>query len=157
MKNVKICIICGKEFYSSPSVNKVTCSDACRKKYAVIRSIGRKFSDETKAKLSDAGKQRNMSELQIIGTMAALESPNSGPFETNVNAKEWHLISPEGREYKFRSLNFWARENYHLFGFENPNDAQKVSAGIRGAKRGALGKETTKACTYKGWRVIIDG
>ena len=84
MKNVKICIICGKEFYSSPSVNKVTCSDACRKKYAVIRSIGRKFSDETKAKLSDAGKQRNMSELQIIGTMAALESPNSGPFETNV-------------------------------------------------------------------------
>lgn len=45
----------------------------------------------------------------------AKRSPKSGRFETNVNAKEWHLVSPEGKHYQFRSLNCWPEkmaENY---------------------------------------------
>lgn len=47
---IKKCIICGDEFKTSPSAKKVTCSNECRRKYAVIRSTGRKKSGEEKKK-----------------------------------------------------------------------------------------------------------
>ena len=47
---IKKCIICGGEFKTSPSAKKVTCSNECRRKYAVIRSTGRKKSVEEKKK-----------------------------------------------------------------------------------------------------------
>lgn len=117
--------------------------------------MNRPVSEETRKKLSDAAKGRDVSELQKKATEAASKSPKSGPFETNINAIDWHLISPEGKEYKFHSLAFWARHNYELFGFHDIKDAKNVAAGISTAKRGVLGKDVG-VCTYKGWKVIVD-
>ena len=64
MKNQKKCIICGRLFDCPPSDKKVTCSQECRKEYAKTRSAGRKFSDESRKRMSDTAKGRKMSDLQ---------------------------------------------------------------------------------------------
>ena len=150
MKNQKKCIICGQLFDCPPSDKKVTCSQECRKEYAKIRSAGRKFSDESRKRMSDTAKGRKMSDLQKNATEAAQKSPNSGRFETNINAKTWRLISPEGKIYICRNLKLWVRNHCELFGMENTEDnAHRIASGLRQAKRGKI------AVTYKGWRAEI--
>lgn len=85
----------------------------------------------------------------------AQKSPKSGKFLTNINAKDWHLISPDGKEYKFHCLNYWLRENCDkLFGcMPDSKEFRNVSTGLSGAKRAMLGKKYG-CCTYKGWKVI---
>lgn len=89
------------------------------------------------------------------GTEAAKKSPKSGRFATNVNAIDWHLVSPGGVHYYFRSLNNWLCENgRELFGVEpDSREFYNVSSGLTGAKRAMVGKNY--GCyTYKGWSVI---
>lgn len=154
-KNIKICIICGKPFPSPPSSKKVTCSTECRKAYAVIRNTGRKRTEETRQKMAEKAKGRDMAELQVLATEAAKKSPKSGRFPSNINAKRWHLVSPDEKEYKFRSLNCWVRENCReLFGCEpDSRECRNIQNGLACAKRGSLGG-SYPCSTYKGWRVI---
>lgn len=154
-RNKKICIICGKEFETPPSNNKVTCSKECQKTYAKIRSTGRVFSAEARQKMSQKAKERDVAYLNALGTAAAKESPNSGRFETNVNAVDWHLISPEGKHYYFHSLHHWLRENCRkLFGCEpDSREFKNVRSGLSGARRAVLGKNYP-CCTYKGWQSL---
>lgn len=154
-RNVKTCVECGKAFYAPPSSKKITCSKDCQKSYASKRSKGRTLSDKTKQKISEKAKGRDMSDLQKAGTEAALRSPNSVRFTTNVNAKDWHLISPKGKHYYFHSLNHWLRENgLELFGCEpDSREYHNVRSGLTGAKRAMRGKKYP-CCTYKGWQVI---
>lgn len=154
-KNIKTCVECGKAFYAPPSSKKITCSKECQKIHASKTRKGRVFSDESRKKISEKAKKRDMRELQKAGTQAALKSPNSGRFETNVNAIDWHLVSPNGKHYHFHSLNYWLRENgLELFGCEpDGREYNNVRAGLSGAKRAALGKKYP-CSTYKGWRVI---
>lgn len=156
MKNQKICIICGKPFFDPPSNKTVTCSPECRKEYARIRQTGRKYSEESRKKLSEVAKKHDISALQAKATEAAKKSPKSGRFQTNVNAIDWHLISPEGRHYYAHSLNFWLRENCReLFGVEpDSREFNNVRAGLSGAKRAAMGKKSYRCYTYKGWQVV---
>ena len=107
--------------------------------------------------MSLSAQGRDMIDLQAAGTAASQASPKSGRFVTNVNAIDWHLISPEGKHHYFHSLNFWAREHCELFGFDKTeSNANKISSGIRQAKAGAEGKRYAKTCTYKGWTVIVE-
>lgn len=154
-RNIKTCVECGKAFYAPPSSKKVTCSKECQKIHASKTRKGRTFSDESRKKISEKAKKRDMCELQKVGTQAALKSTNSGRFETNVNAIDWHLVSPNGKHYHFHSLNYWLRENgLELFGCEpDSREYNNVRAGLSGAKRAALGKKYP-CSTYKGWRVI---
>lgn len=154
-RNRKICIICGKSFECHPSDKTVTCSDICKKEYARKRQLGKTISHDTRKKISKKAKDRDISVLQSVGTEAAKHSPNSGRFETNVNAIDWHLISPNGKHYYFHSLNFWLRKNgMELFGCEpDSKEYNNVRSGLSGAKRGMLGKNNS-CCTYKGWQVI---
>ena len=151
----RTCIICGKEFFVYPSQNNVTCGKECRKEYARRRQTGRRYSDDSKEKMRTIARGRDMSEVQSAGTAAAKESPKSGRFETNVNAKEWHLVSPEGREFRFRSLACWLRENCREhFGCEPyAREFYNVYSGLRNAKRSMLGGNY-RTPTYKGWKVI---
>ena len=84
-----------------------------------------KWSEESRTRKAAQGKTANLA----LGTPAAQKSPKSGKFLTNVNAKDWHLISPDGKEFK------------------------NVSTGLSGAKRAMLGRNYG-CCTYKGWKVI---
>lgn len=154
-RNKKICVICGKKFESPPSDKTVTCSKKCSVEHHRRIVSGKTVSEETKKKMSESAKGRDMSLLQVTGTEAAKKSPNSGRFETNVNAIEWHLISPDNKNYYFKSLNNWLRENCEeLFGCKpDSHECKNVESGLRGAKRAMLGKNYG-CCTYKGWQVI---
>ena len=118
-KNVKKCIICGREFYCTPSRNVVTCSRECRLIHLSQTHKGAKRSEDVKQKMSDARRKnpRN-AEIQRKATEAAKKSPKSGRFETNRAAIDWHLISPEGEHFHIHSLTFWLRENCDKFGVE---------------------------------------
>lgn len=154
-RNKKICVECGKEFECPASSKKITCSAACRSAHASKNHSGRKMSDAACKKISVAARERDMSEIQSAGTEAAKESPKSGRFETNVSAKDWHLISPEGKHYHFHSLKFWLRENgEQLFGCKpDSQEFMNVCSGLYNAKRAMLGG-AYGCCTYKGWQVM---
>lgn len=148
VKNQKNCIICKKLFDCPPSSKKVTCSKECQRDYARIRSTGRKFSNESRKKLSEIAQGRDMSKLQKLATAAALSSPKSGRFETNINAKYWKLESPDGKIYYCRNLRNWARQNCELFGMDtSEKNVNTITSGLRQAKRGKY------VATYKGWRI----
>ena len=154
-RNTKTCVECGKIFYCPPSSKKVTCSYECRRVHAKKRQTGVVRTDQTRYKISESAKGRDMTDLQIIGTQAAKESPKSGRFETNINAIDWHLISPDGEHFYFHSLNHWLRENGEKYFGCKPDtrEFKNASSGLCGAKRAARGKGYG-CCTYKGWQVI---
>ena len=149
----RICVVCGKVFKCSPSDKIVTCSKECSKENKKWTHAGKSnlWAEEKKKKIRARGRKRNLEK----GTDAAKKSPKSGRFETNVNAKEWHLISPDGKQYFFKSLNFWLRENgKQLFGCEpDSREFANVRSGLSGAKRAMLGGKYGSV-TYKGWQVI---
>lgn len=152
-RNYKKCVICGKEFYAPPSSKKITCSKECSAINKSRTHIGKsnQWNPVSRQKLSERGKTSNLQ----LGTIAAKKSQKSGRFETNINAKDWHLISPEGKHYYFHSLNHWMRDNcVELFSFEPDSKAYaNALTGLCGAKRAVLGKNYN-TCTYKGWQVI---
>ena len=159
-RNKKICVICRKEFDCAPSANSVTCSPECRAENARRKHTGLRRTEETKRKISKSrGSIDKCKEIQAAATEAAKNSQNSGRFETNVHAIDWHLISPEGKHYYFHSLKYWLRENCkELFGFE-PDSKEFTNAvsGISRAKRSVMGKlpeGQRPSYSYKGWRVI---
>lgn len=115
------------------------------------KGVSNEWNPESKKKKSQIGQTDNLKK----GTPAAKESPKSGHFETNINSKDWHIVSPEGKHYCFRNLNLWAENNYTLFGFDDITDARKVSKGIGMAKRATEGKNAN-SCTYKGWSVVVE-
>lgn len=148
---IRQCVVCGKDFKCSPSDKTVTCSKECSRINKSRTHQGKRnvWSDESRKRLSDQGQTDNL----LKGTEAAKKSPNSGRFETNVNAIIWKLTSPEGKVYICKNLHLWVRNNCSLFGLdETDGSVQKIYAGLRHAKRGFEGKETTKTCTYKGWK-----
>ena len=158
-RNIKVCVECGRPFACPPSDSTVTCSDKCRKIHAKKRQTGVKRSDETRKKISVAAKGRDMSCLQSLAVEAVKASPKTGKFKTNVNAKDWHLISPDGKHFRFRSLNFWLRENCaEFFGCEpDSRGFMNAASGLRHAKRAVMGKasKNQRPCgTYKGWQVV---
>ena len=152
-RNIKKCVVCGKGFCSPPSDKTVTCSKECSSENKKRLHTGKRniWSEESRQKLSSQGQTDNLKK----GTDAAKRSLKSGRFETNVNAKEWHLVSPEGKHYQFRSLNCWLRENgKELFGCDpDSREFNNVRSGLCGAKRAMLGKKYG-CITYKGWSVI---
>ena len=147
------CVVCGKPFKCSPSSKKVTCSKECSSVNKSKAHLGKsnRWSDESRQKLSDRGVTQNLK----YGVDAAKKSPKSGRFETNINAKEWHLISPGGEHFYFRSLKFWLRENCRgYFGCEpDSREFNNVRSGLSGAKRAMLGGNYG-CTTYKGWQVV---
>lgn len=150
---IRKCIICGKGFKCSPSDKIVTCSKECSRIHKSHVHTGRVnlWSQESKDRLSAAGQTANLK----LGMEAAMRSPKSGRFVTNINAIDWHLVSPEGKHYYFHSLAFWLRQNcQELFGCTpDSREYKNVSSGLRGAKRAMLGG-SYGCCTYKGWSVI---
>lgn len=155
VRNQKKCVICGELFYSPPSAKTVTCSPECRAERTRRQHLGTKHSETAKAKIALKAKDRDMSMLITMGVEAALKSPKSGRFITNINAKDWCLISPDGKEYKVHSLSFWLRENcWELFGCEpDSREFHNIRSGLAGAKRAVQGKKYP-CCTYKGWQVL---
>lgn len=100
----------------------------------------------------------NVLEAQIMATEAAKNSPLAGKSETNIHAKEWTLIAPDGQIYRIRNLYEFVRKNPHLF---RPADVVwKRTGGRRGsggeycnATSGILNIKSGKTKSWKGWKL----
>lgn len=153
-------MICGRAFDCSPSRNIVTCGPECRAEYSRRNHTGLKYSKASRDRMSKSRLENpRCKELQEAATKAAKYSPKSGRFEQNIHAIDWHLISPEGVHYHFRSLRNWLRENGKCFFDVEPDTKQfdNVICGLSRAKRSILGTLPANQrpnYTYKGWRVV---
>lgn len=95
---------------------------------------------------------------QPLATNAAKQSLKSGKFESNIHAKCWRLVSPDGQVFKIRNLYQFVRDNPHLFSLIDT--AWKRTGGKRGtggeycnATAGLLNVTSGKAKTWKGWKI----
>ena len=159
MKNMKICVVCGKKFPCPPSSKKITCCRDCSRIQKKRSHTGKISSPEKREKISEKAKGRDMKKANECSVNARKTDPKFGRFVTNVNAIDWHLRSPEGVEYKFRNLNDWLRnEGAELFGIQpDTREYNSVRSGICGVRSHLLGRKKGRgASTYKGWEVIIE-
>jgi len=143
---LKHCVVCREDYNASPSDKRSTCGKPeCFKinKSRTHKGKSNTWTEESKQNLSVKGQTANLSK----GTAAAQQSPIAGSFETNQNAKDWVLVSPEGKEHKCRNLNLWCKDNSQLF---NRTPTQ-IAAGIRQIKQYRLGKTKRTVTSYLGW------
>lgn len=136
MKNKKICVICGKEYFCPPSDQVVTCSVECSKIRKMQTHKNHDVSDDTKEKIRTAAIERGFTDNLKKGTAAAMKSEKAGRGEKNVSSKDWILISPEGVRYDVHNLTEFIRKNYTLFGLDEPTDKNvaKICNGFRTIK-----------------------
>lgn len=151
---IKKCVVCGAEFYAPPSSKKITCSSACSRKRKSEVLKGHTISEETKNKISEKAKRQDRTEILSKGNQASQKSPKSGRFDTNVSAKDWILISPEGIRYECHSMINFVRKNPELFGINGDDESvNRCAAGIRAIKGNIL--HGRRGHTYHGWTVIV--
>lgn len=100
----------------------------------------------------------NVDEAREMAVAAAKASPLAGKAESNIHAKEWVLIAPDGRVYRIRNLHHFVRTHQHLFA---PDDVEwKRQGGKRGsggeycnATSGLQGVKGGKAKSWRGWKL----
>lgn len=133
IKNKRKCVVCGREFYVSPSSEKKTCSKECAH---ILKSEDGRYG----------ASKANVELAQI----AAMISPNSGSFETNAIAKSWKIQAPNGEIYNINNLSLWAKEHKELL----PGTDKQFVGGIRDIKRTKQGKKKRGSAQYKGWKLL---
>lgn len=115
---------------------------------------GREIKSETRKKLSEKAKEKGYRDNLKKGTPAAMKSPKMGRFDTNVNAKDWILISPAGKRYECHSLMNFVRNNPDIFGIDGSDDeVGKFANGLRTIKCNIL--HNRKGQTFHGWTIEI--
>ncbi|MGN0608836.1 MAG: hypothetical protein ACI4J6_06490 [Oscillospiraceae bacterium] len=153
-KMIKKCVICGKEFQSPPSAKTITCSKECLSIRRGQVGRGRKLSEQARANMSEAAKKKGYTENLKKGTPASQKSPKSGRFETNINAKDWIIISPTGEQYECHSLINFIRKNPKLFDIDGSDkEVYRISKGFYTIKRNT--RLNLRGQSYYGWTVEI--
>jgi len=132
----KTCIVCGTTFADPQSNDTVTCSPDCSK----IHRQNLYVKGVNTASLKKAHE-------------ALPVHPLTGPFVTNINARDWVIQSPSGQIYECRNLRLWLRDH------EDMLDGTVVQAwdGISKIKYTMQGKRKFKSYQWKGWRLISYG
>lgn len=144
---MKICVICGGPFRAAHSDKKVTCGQQnCVRanKIRTHRGISNTWSQAARARASQKGQTDNLRQ----GTPAAQQSPLSGPFITNQEAKDWSILSPAGALYTVRNLRLWCRDHPELFA---PDPWRHAYAGLIQVQAWLRGKTIRKVSQWKGW------
>lgn len=132
----KTCIVCGKEFYCSPSADTVTCNAECSKCNRQIKHLNGSYNDS----LNKAHE-------------AIKTSPLTGKFATHMRAKEWVIQSPDGEIYRCRNLLNWLREHEDLI----DGTPKQAWDGIVKIKYSMQGKRKNPSKSWKGWTLIEFG
>lgn len=132
-KSQRICVVCKKSFWVSPSSGKITCSAKCEK---INRS-------------QNGNKEKNMNSLRLAHE-AASHSENSSSCETNSRAKSWVIESPEGNVYEINNLALWAENHKEIL----PSEPLRFCGGIRKIKYTLQGKVKRGVKSYMGWHLI---
>lgn len=148
--NRRICMNCGKYFLCAPSSKTKTCSAACSSRHRSRKKLGHRphdWTDSSRAKASEAAKRTGNF---LLGTAAARASRKSGPFESNINAKIWEVVSPTGDEYAIKNLRLWCLSNADLF---LPFTGLAAYAGLRQVAASLRGKTPRPVGQWRGWRL----
>lgn len=128
----------------------------CRKKRRKQILTGHRVDNKTRQKMSKSARANGVSENLKKGTAAAMNSPKGGRFETNSSAKDWTIMSPEGKVYNVVNLKNWIRQNANLFGDNlTDDDIDRIGNGFRVAKNNI--KKGKGTVTYKGWSILYCG
>ena len=153
------CVICGAEFDTPPSNNKITCSKACssiRKSQTHKGKSNRWAADKRDSARQAAERTGNLKH----GTAAALKRRDSQRGSEHRDAKIWYLRDPEGNQVIAVNLLDWARQHTSEFCME-PTDrsASTIASGFRQIKRSIEGKryrngKPSPVSTYKGWTLV---
>jgi predicted nucleic acid-binding Zn ribbon protein len=155
-KNKKICVVCGREFFSPPSDKTITCSPECRSIRRSEKLHERTIPDEVRKKISEKAKMQDRSKNLSKGTAAAMKSEKGGRGTKNSSAKDWTLYNLNTQKrYEFTNLREWLRQNLQeLFG-EEPTDknVDRIYRGLQTIKRNM--KIGNRCITYLGeWQVV---
>lgn len=142
----KICSVCGAPFASPPSAKTVTCSPACSSIHRSRAQVGvSKAGPSAEAARRAAERTGNLK----LGSDAARANPLYGPFETNVEAKRWRLVAPDGERFECVNLRLWCEAHAVLFA---PDPWPRAYDGLRmiatRLRRGG------GYCSWKGWRLV---
>lgn len=158
---IRRCVICGVEFDTPHSNNKLTCCKACS---AIRRAQTHKGKSNKWAESAKESARRAAAATGNLknGTAAAMALPEGQRGPQNRNAKIWHLRSPEGEPVVAVNLLDWTREHAaDDFGVEPTDEnAARIASGFRQLKRSMEGKLRRKngapytASTYKGWTLV---
>ena len=161
---IRKCVICGREFSTPPSNNKITCSGDCSliRKADSHRGKSNKWGPEAVARARQRAKEHpSITEALSRGTAAALKLPEGQRGPQNREAKVWVLISPEGVPQEVVNLLDWARRHAEdYFGVEaTDKNAHNIASGIRQVKRAQEGKflrngKPATVSSYKGWQLL---
>ncbi|MFR8024104.1 hypothetical protein [Eisenbergiella massiliensis] len=124
------------------------CSCGNPKVYVSVRNLISGNVTSCGCKKTEAGKK-----IQPKATEGAKKSLKSGRFETNINAKHWVLIAPDGTKHTCVNLSLWARAHTDLFGLE-PGDksAKKIVHGFTNLAQ-TFYDTRSDVYSYKGWRI----
>ena len=78
---------------------------------------------------------------------ALLESPLTGPYETNIRAK-WYRVSNGAHEWEIKNLSKFVRDHVELFGIdpEDKYESKRAAKMLYGA--------SYDHCQWHGWTVI---
>lgn len=125
-----------------PSLDQLACSSIHRRRKHL--GVSNTWSDEARERKRAAGRPATLT----LGTPAARISPRSGPYETNINAKTWIVISPTGEEYTVRNLRLWCDSNANLFA---PHEPRKAIGGLRQVAAWLAGKRRRQVSQWRGW------
>lgn len=147
---IKKCVICGKEFKSSPSDKVVTCSPECRSERARRAVIARGGANlfrtpEIKKKIKTSQKKKaHARKIQPIAVKASMALPGSQKGVQNRTSKLWILIDPSGNKHVAINMHQFIRDNAKSFGID-PDDKRAVHniySGFQVISRTLLGKNS---------------
>lgn len=163
VRNIKICSVCGKEFYAPPSSKKSTCSKECESKNKSAAHEGKSnpWSEEAKARFAQSPAHLKQARAQVVeATKAAMALPEGRKGSQNRESKVWIVKTPENTVIKIVGLAQWARENYKLFEPDSTDPkatVERIHGGFSAMSSSLIGcREKTGAMVgqYKGWQLL---
>ena len=130
---LRLCVICGSEFETSPTNETFTCSKECAHAYRSDFSKSQKYIDQ----LNKAHEVR-----KTLPYMCATEE--------FIRAKSWKIKSPDGQVYECRNLMLWLREHSDML----DGTVKQAWDGITKIKYTMQGKRKNKLYQWKGWTLL---
>lgn len=162
-KNIKKCVICGREFEAPPSSKKITCSKECStiRKERTHTGLHFKVSEQGRLGMKKSGeKLLRARKTALLASSASMKLPESQKGSQNRTCKVYLLKSPDNTLVRAVGLLPWARENYYLFEPASTDieaTARRIANGLRAIISNSASRREHPVSFYKGWQILYYG
>ena len=163
----KLCAVCGKEISAR---NKMYCSHTCaglsRQNYKICPICGTKFPSPPSSNTKTCGKEACVIQQRLNASYApeVIESIGKGRISFQATpegskgydfhgAKNWIIVSPDGKIHECRNLMHWLREHADMI----DGTVMQAWDGITKIKYSMQGKRKNPGHQWKGWRLLSWG